>query len=81
MPKRIPATKKSISRWIIHLVIFLVVNAALWFICFNGKEGWVYPWPIWITAAWGLTMIAHASVVWASHEDRAHDEFHRQTLN
>ena len=81
MPKRIPPTKKAVSGWFLHLVIYLVGITILWFICFHGKEGWVYPWPAWITAAWGLAVISHACMVWASHQDKAFDEFRRQTLN
>lgn len=81
MPAKIPPTKKDVRAWFLHLIIFLVVNAILWVVCFSGKEGWVYPWPAWITAAWSLLVIGHASLVWANHEDKAYDEWKRQTVN
>lgn len=81
MPKKIAPTKKAVRGWFLHLVVFLIINAILWFICFSGKEGWVYPWPAWITAAWGLLVIGHASLNWAHHEDEAYDEWKRQTMH
>jgi hypothetical protein len=81
MPNKLPATGKKVSGWFIHLVIFAIVNAFLWYICYHGKIGWVYPWPSWITAAWGLTIVAHACLVWANYEDKYHDEWTRQANN
>lgn len=81
MPKKIPAAGKQVRNWGLHLVIFLVVNAILWYVCFHGKTGFVYPWPAWITAAWGLTIIAHACLVWGNYEDRGFNEWSRQAQN
>ena len=81
MPKRKAATKKGITGWVIHLIIFAVGIFLMWFFTYHGKTGWVYPWPSWITAAWGLAVIAHACLVWSNYEDKSYDEFHRQTLN
>lgn len=83
MPARIKATSKQKSQWLIHLVIFLIVNAVLWFITYNGKmdEAFVYPWPAWITAAWGLLVIGHYALVWYNYEDPNFDEWVAQTKN
>lgn len=81
MPKKLPATGKQVRGWFLHLIVFAVVNAALWYICYAGAKGWVYPWPSWITAAWGLTVIGHACLVWGNYEDKGHQEWKRQASN
>ncbi len=81
MPAKMKTSGKQVRGWVMHLLVFLVVNAILWFITFNGKTGFVYPWPAWITAAWGLLMIGHACLVWASYEDKGYDEWQRQAQN
>ncbi|MBX9449889.1 MAG: 2TM domain-containing protein [Taibaiella sp.] len=44
------------------MIAFFIVNAILWYFTYAGKENepFVYPWPIWITAAWGLLVVGHA---------------------
>lgn len=81
MPKKLAATKKGVRGWFIHLLIFIIGIFSLWYICYHGKDGWVYPWPAWITAAWGLAMVSHACLVWSSYEDKSYNEWHEQTLN
>jgi fatty acid desaturase len=81
MPKKIKATKKQGVNWAIHLIIFILVNAVLWYICYAGKEGWQYPWPLWITSAWGLLVIGHACMIWSNYEDKGMDEWIRQVNN
>lgn len=83
MPKRIPSTGKQRSQWFIHLVIFLLANAVMWYMTYHGKENepFVYPWPAWITAAWGLLVIGHACMVWSNYEDKNFDEWIEQTKN
>lgn len=81
MPKKIPHTKKAVRNWMLHLLVFLVGNAILWYICYAGAEGWVYPWPAWITAAWGLTVVGHACLVWSNYEDKYYQEWVEQTKN
>lgn len=81
MPKRLPSTGKQRSQWLLHLVVFLIANAIMWFMTYNGKENepFVYPWPAWITAAWGLLVIGHACMVWSNYEDKNYDEWVAQT--
>lgn len=81
MPARIKHTKKQVSYFVLHLIVFLVVNAILWLITYSGKEGWVYPWPAWVTATWALMVVGHACMIWANYEDRGMDEFNRQINN
>ncbi len=81
MPKKLPATGKKVRGWFMHLIVFGIVNAILWYICYKGATSWVYPWPSWITAAWGLTIVAHACLVWANYEDKNHEEWTRQANN
>lgn len=81
MPRKIEPTSKKKSRWMIHFVIYLIGVALMWFFTYHGKEGFVYPWPAWITAAWGLAVVAHASTVWSNYVDKSYDEFHRQNAN
>jgi hypothetical protein len=33
MPKKLPATGKQVRGWFLHLIVFAVVNAILWYIC------------------------------------------------
>lgn len=78
MPKKLPTSKKQVSMWLLHVVIFAIVNAILWYICYAGKEGWQYPWPSWITAAWFLLVVGHACMIWANYEDKGYDEWREQ---
>lgn len=81
MPQKIKPTARQKSMFMIHLIVFLVASAIMWFTYDMGAEGWVYPWPAWITAAWGLSLIGHWCAVYTSFEDPGHVEFDRQTKN
>jgi hypothetical protein len=48
-----------------HTVAFLVANAALWVVW--GLTGAGYPWPVWVTVAWGIGLLLNA---WAGVEIR-----------
>ena len=41
----------------IHLVVYLVTNAALWTIWFLTGRG--YMWPVWPMVGWGIGVIFH----------------------
>jgi hypothetical protein len=41
-----------------HLVAFLVINAAVWVIWATTGQG--YPWPAWLTGAWGIGLVLNA---------------------
>ena len=81
MPKKIKHTGKQVSMFFAHVVIFAIVNAILWYVCYSGATGWVYPWPAWITASWALCVIGHACTIWSNYEDRGMDIFNQQTQN
>ena len=68
MANKIAPTSKQKSTLMLHAVIFVVVNALLWYFYDKGSmrvdvEGWAYVWPIWITAAWGLSLIGHWAAI------------------
>jgi 2TM domain len=41
-----------------HLVAYIVVNAAVWAIWATTGAG--YPWPAWLTGAWGIGLLLNA---------------------
>ena len=41
-----------------HLVVFLVVNAALWALWAATGAG--YPWPAWVTGLWAIGLVTNA---------------------
>lgn len=77
MPKKIPASGQK--KFFLHVLVYLIANAIMWYFTYAGKEheAFVYPWPIWITAAWGLMLVGHACLVWFSYEDK-YDEIYEQ---
>jgi hypothetical protein len=81
MPQKLPTTGKQVRGWFLHLVVFAIVNIILWYICYKGATGWVYPWPIWITSAWGLLIIGHACMIWANYDDKNYKEWQEQVNN
>lgn len=44
-----------------HLVVFGLVNVALWALWASTDRG--YPWPAWITGAWAVGLLAHAQAI------------------
>lgn len=40
-----------------HLIVFCVVNAALWILWYVTGQG--YPWPLWPLIGWGIGLIFH----------------------
>ncbi len=81
MPQKIKPTGRQKSMFFIHLVVFAIVTALTWWLLYKDAEGWVYPWPAWTTAAWGLSLLGHWCAVYTSYEDPGHDEFRRQVNN
>ena len=41
----------------IHLIVYFVVNAALWGLWWFTGQG--YPWPMWPTIGWGIGVVFH----------------------
>ena len=81
MNQRIQPTGKQKSGFLIHLVIYLIGFAAMWLTYDKGVKGWAYPWPAWITAAWGLALIGHWCAVYRNYEDKGQKEYERQANN
>jgi hypothetical protein len=40
-----------------HIVVYVVINAALWIIWFVTGRG--YPWPVWPMVGWGIGVLFH----------------------
>lgn len=81
MPNKTIPTSKQKSTFMLHVVVFLLANAALWaywYFVQGANHMWVYPWGIWITAAWGLSLIGHWCAVYTNYEDVGNDEYLRQ---
>jgi hypothetical protein len=81
MSAKIKPTARQKSIFFIHLVIFLIASAVQLLTYDMGAEGWVYPWPAWTVAAWGLSLIGHWCAVYTSFEDPGMDEYLRQEKN
>lgn len=79
MPKKIKPTGSQKAKFYIHLVIYLVASAAMLLLYNKGATEWVYPWPAWIVAAWGLSLLGHGCVVFASYEDKGMNEYLHQS--
>ena len=81
MPSKIIPTSKDKSRFILHVIVFLLANAAIWaywYFVQGADHQWVYPWGIWITAAWALSLIGHWCAVYTNYKDLGSDEYYRQ---
>ena len=78
MPKRIKPTKRQISLLILHCIAFAIGVSIMWLTYDKGVKGWAYPWPAWITAAWGLWLMGHFCVLFTSYEDKGLKEYKRQ---
>ena len=79
MPNKIKPTAAQKSKFYIHFVIYVIASAAMLMLYDKGATEWVYPWPAWIVAAWGLALIGHWCAVYTSYEDKGMDEFRRQS--
>ena len=40
-----------------HLIVYLLINASLWFIWLATGHG--YPWPVWPMTVWGIGLLFH----------------------
>jgi len=78
MPNKIKPTGAQKSKFYIHFVIYLIASVAMLTMYNKGATEWVYPWPAWIVAAWGLAVIGHWCAVFTSYEDKGMTEFNRQ---
>jgi len=78
MPKQVKASGKEKSFLMIHILVFALVTAITWIMYNKGATHWVYPWPAWTTAAWGLFLLGHFCVVFYDYEDGGYVEYRRQ---
>lgn len=78
MSKKIPATGRQKSIFIVHLIVYAIACFVMWSTYDKGVVGWAYPWPAWITAAWGLGLIGHACSIFINYEDKGLAEYERQ---
>ena len=84
MPNKILPTSRQKSIFYLHVLVFVIVNAILWYMrqhTMQVERRWVYPTAAWITAAWALAVIGHMCALWTSYEDHGMDDYHRQTKN
>lgn len=82
MSNKIKPTGREKSMLILHTLIF-AVGAAIMLLTYDkgGNGKWVYPWPAWIVAAWGLFLIGHWCLVYTSYEDKGWDTYRKQLDN
>lgn len=83
MANKINPTSKQKSKLMVHAIIFVVVNTILWMTYQKDAmrvdvHEWAYPWVIWITAAWGLSLIGHWAALYKNFEDPGNAEYLRQ---
>ena len=69
------------ARFQSSVVVYVVVNAALWIIWVltdHQHEGMV-PWPVWATAFWGFGLVMRGMAAYGglSHEQRTQREYER----
>ncbi len=78
MSKKIKPTGKQKANVMLHFVVFAIATALSWMLYSKGVKGWAYPWPAWTTAAWGLCLLGHWCVVFASNEDIGYKTYREQ---
>lgn len=81
MPRKIKATKRQQMLLLLHAIGFTIGVILMWTLYKGGSKEWVYPWPAWITAAWGLWLVGHFCVTYFSYEDKGLKEYKRQESN
>lgn len=84
MPAKVLPSSGAKTKFMLHTVIFLLANAAMWLYWYyaqGAKDMWVYPWAIWITAAWGLSLLGHWAATYRNYEDAGVQEYKRQMNN
>jgi fatty acid desaturase len=81
MPQKIKPTGRQKSIFFLHFAVFAVASAIMLLTYDKGATTWVYPWPAWIVAAWGLSLIGHGCAVYTSYEDSGHADYTRQEKN
>ncbi len=75
MPKKIAPTAKQKRNFTISAAVFVVASIIMLLTYDAGAEHWVYPWPAWIVAAWGLVVFGQYCLVFQNYEDPWLDTF------
>jgi hypothetical protein len=81
MPQKILPTSGQKKIFVLHVLVFAIINALMWLTYDLGADSWVYPWPAWITAAWGLSLVGHWCTLYTTYEDKGMDDYSRQLKN
>ncbi len=81
MSQKILPTSGQKKIFVLHVLVFAIINALMWFTYDLGADSWVYPWPAWITAAWGLSLVGHWCTLYTTYKDKGMDEYIRQSKN
>ena len=78
MQDLITPTAKQKSIFYIHAAIFVIVNAIIWYtwsLKATPADGFKYPWAIWLTSAWALSLLGHGTSVFKNYTDKGYDKF------
>jgi hypothetical protein len=79
---KIPPTAKQTRILLLHAAVFVVVNIILWLPWMFQKDNtFMYPWPIWITSAWFLSLIGHWAALYTQKEDAGMDKYRHDAAN
>jgi hypothetical protein len=74
---KIPPTAKQKRTLMLHAVVFVIVNIILWLPWITKTDNsFLYPWPIWVTSAWFLSLIGHWAALFTRVEDAGMDKYH-----
>jgi hypothetical protein len=75
---KIAPTAKQKSILMMHLAVFVVVNAVLWFLWSKQPipaDGFKYPVHIWMTSAWALSLIGHWAALYTRYSDKGMEKY------
>jgi hypothetical protein len=79
---KIPPTARQKKILMIHAAVFVVLNIILWLPwIFKKTSGFMYPWPIWLTSAWALSLIGHWAALYTRYEDAGMDKYRHDAIN
>jgi len=66
---------------LIHIIIYAIAVVIMWTTYDKGQTHWTYPWPAWITAAWGLAVLGHLCIVFRTYEDKGMKTYRDQATS
>ena len=84
MSNKISPSAKQKGTFIAHLFVFIIANIAMWaywYFVQGANHEWKYPWAIWLTAAWALSLLGHWAALYTNYEDAGNEEYLRQLKN